>query len=165
MHDSSQSTTSKSKLLLAGLGLLALSAAVVFNGISSRQSDDKQLQARVQAQSTPTVTLVSPTQASTAPPALELPGRIEAFARASLFARVSGYLKSWHVDIGSRFDRLDHTQDRALRKAGANSGKFDKHNVTQGFLGVNGDAHPGEIAFGSHPCMFCVVFGHGHMPA
>ena len=101
MHDSSQSTTSKSKLLLAGLGLLALSAAVVFNGISSRQSDDKQLQARVQAQSTPTVTLVSPTQASTAPPALELPGRIEAFARASLFARVSGYLKSWHVDIGS----------------------------------------------------------------
>jgi RND family efflux transporter MFP subunit len=33
---------------------------------------------------------------------LDLPGRMEAYSRAPIFARVSGYLKSWSVDIGAR---------------------------------------------------------------
>ncbi len=32
--------------------------------------------------------------------ALELPGRVEAWSRAPIYARVSGYLKRWNVDIG-----------------------------------------------------------------
>jgi RND family efflux transporter MFP subunit len=32
---------------------------------------------------------------------VELPGRLEAYSRAPLYARVSGYLKSWRVDIGA----------------------------------------------------------------
>jgi len=49
-----------------------------------------------------------PTVAVTAPDvkmhhsALELPGRLEAYYRAPIFARVSGYLKSWSADIGTR---------------------------------------------------------------
>jgi RND family efflux transporter MFP subunit len=33
---------------------------------------------------------------------LDLPGRFEAYARAPIYARVSGYLKSWKVDIGAQ---------------------------------------------------------------
>jgi len=33
---------------------------------------------------------------------LELPGRLEAFIRASIYARVPGYLKTWKHDIGSK---------------------------------------------------------------
>jgi RND family efflux transporter MFP subunit len=33
---------------------------------------------------------------------LELPGRLEAFVRAPIYARVPGYLRSWNYDIGSR---------------------------------------------------------------
>jgi RND family efflux transporter MFP subunit len=32
---------------------------------------------------------------------LDLPGRLEAYSRAPIYARVSGYLKSWKFDIGS----------------------------------------------------------------
>jgi multidrug efflux pump subunit AcrA (membrane-fusion protein) len=47
-----------------------------------------------------TVTVISPTPAN-ATPTLELPGRIEAFAKAPIYARISGYLKSWKADIGT----------------------------------------------------------------
>ena len=33
---------------------------------------------------------------------IDLPGRLEAYSRAPIFARVSGYLKSWNVDIGAQ---------------------------------------------------------------
>src|ERR1700679_2766886 len=33
---------------------------------------------------------------------IDLPGRLEAYNRAPIFARVSGYLKSWSADIGAR---------------------------------------------------------------
>lgn len=32
---------------------------------------------------------------------IELPGTIEPFQKAQIYARVSGYLRSWHVDIGT----------------------------------------------------------------
>ncbi|MEA2820929.1 MAG: hypothetical protein QOJ86_2933, partial [Bradyrhizobium sp.] len=35
-------------------------------------------------------------------PTLELPGRLEAYSRAPIFARVSGYLISWSADIGAK---------------------------------------------------------------
>jgi RND family efflux transporter MFP subunit len=33
---------------------------------------------------------------------IDLPGRLEAYSRAPIFARVSGYLKNWNADIGAR---------------------------------------------------------------
>jgi membrane fusion protein, multidrug efflux system len=33
---------------------------------------------------------------------IDLPGRLEAYYRAPIFARVNGYLKSWSADIGAR---------------------------------------------------------------
>src|SRR5262249_25405179 len=46
------------------------------------------------------VVVISPTAAGDAA-ALDLPGRIEAWARAPIYARVSGYLKGWSADIGT----------------------------------------------------------------
>ena len=49
----------------------------------------------------PTVAVALP-NARALNPTLDLPGRLEAYSRAPIFARVSGYLKSWSADIGAR---------------------------------------------------------------
>jgi RND family efflux transporter MFP subunit len=88
----------------AGLALavIALAAAgVVVAGLAARSSDAARLRERAQAQSVPVVSVIAPGRAPAAA-ALELPGRIEANARAVVSARVSGYLKAWHADIGAR---------------------------------------------------------------
>ena len=58
-----------------------------------RDWTEKQADADGRRQPTRTPKLLSPT--------LDLPGRLEAFSRAPIFARVSGYLKEWKVDIGA----------------------------------------------------------------
>mgnify|MGYP006285530539 CR=1 FL=1 len=75
-------------------------AVVVFNGLRARTGDAIQLKATADKQSIRTVTVITPTESS-ASPNMDLPGRIEAYARAPLYARISGYLKSWKADIGT----------------------------------------------------------------
>lgn len=86
-------------LLWLVLGLAVLVAVVVF-GVSVRASESRDLATWTNAQALPSVILVSPTVQPQGP-VLNLPGRLEAYSRASIFARVSGYLKNWNVDIGS----------------------------------------------------------------
>lgn len=86
------------KLALLALGLVA--ASVVVSGLATRRSQAAQLRERADAAAVPAVAVVNPAPAG-ASGALELPGRIEAWARAPLYARVSGYLKRWTVDIGA----------------------------------------------------------------
>jgi RND family efflux transporter MFP subunit len=86
------------------LGLLVLAVAagaVVVTGLATRRTEAAQLRERADALAVPTVAVSRPRAGSTAN-TLELPGRIEAQARAPIYARVSGYLKSWRVDIGAR---------------------------------------------------------------
>src|SRR6202012_5316388 len=80
-------------IALAAVGIAAF-------GIIARRSDAAMLDQRAQDMAVPTVSVIAPKPSSGAT-ALELPGRIEAFARAPIYARVSGYLKSWKVDIGA----------------------------------------------------------------
>jgi RND family efflux transporter MFP subunit len=72
---------------------------VVIAGLSMRSSRAAQLKDEAIARGVPTVALVSPTRLPSA--GLELPARIEAWSRAPIYARVSGYLARWRVDIGS----------------------------------------------------------------
>lgn len=88
------------KLALLGLLLLVVGLAVVVSGIATRRSEAVQLRERAAAQSVRTVSVVSPSPTG-APARLDLPGRIEANARAPIYSRVAGYLKSWHADIGT----------------------------------------------------------------
>lgn len=78
---------------------LAVAGVIVF-GLMSRRAQTQELQTLAMAQSVPAVKVVSPT--AMAAVGLELPARVEAWTRAPLNARVSGYLKSWKADIGSK---------------------------------------------------------------
>ena len=81
------------------VGVIA-ALAIVAAGVSVRAVDAKHLRSWTDAQAEPSVNLITPTH-DTKAPALNLPGRTEAFTRAPIYARASGYLKSWSVDIGA----------------------------------------------------------------
>lgn len=85
--------------LVGGVAVLVL-AAVVGAGLATRSNSDARLREWTDAQAIPSVAVALP---GTKPldAALELPGRLEAYSRAPIYARVSGYLKSWNVDIGA----------------------------------------------------------------
>ena len=91
---------SRRKLRIAGIVLAVIAAAVAVAGIVTRAADNTRLRERAEAQAVPTVAVIAPGNSGDAG-ALELPGRLEAYSRAPIYARVSGYLKSWKVDIGT----------------------------------------------------------------
>jgi RND family efflux transporter MFP subunit len=67
----------------------------------TRTAQNSRLQALTEAQAVPTVAIVSPTNTQDHA-SLDLPGRLEAYIRAPIYARVPGYLKSWKHDIGDK---------------------------------------------------------------
>ncbi|PTN56155.1 efflux RND transporter periplasmic adaptor subunit [Stenotrophomonas panacihumi] len=75
-----------------------LVVGAVAAGLFVRATRAHQLEATAQSRSIPTVGVIHPT--SVPVDALELPGRVEAWSRAPIYARVSGYLKRWNADIG-----------------------------------------------------------------
>jgi len=82
----------------AAMGIVVVAGVVVAAGAFSRHSQSEQLHASAAARTVPTVKLLAPITGAGA--ALELPARVEAWARAPIYARVSGYLQSYKVDIG-----------------------------------------------------------------
>jgi RND family efflux transporter MFP subunit len=93
-------TDSHRTLRRAGIVIAVVATVIVVSGIGLRVNDHRELREWTEQQAIPTVAVVMPGSADAAA-RLELPGRLEAFARAPLNARVSGYLKTWKVDIGS----------------------------------------------------------------
>src|ERR1700749_226446 len=83
--------------MLAGIVLIV----VVITGIRSREEASARLREWTNDQAVPTVAVALP-DAKALSPTIDLPGRLEAYYRAPIFARVSGYLKSWNADIGAR---------------------------------------------------------------
>jgi RND family efflux transporter MFP subunit len=89
------------KFALVGGGFALLAIAVVAYGLGTRQAQDAHLQDVTEAQAAPVVALVAPQSVSNNA-ALDLPGRLEAYIQAPIYARVPGYLKSWKHDIGAK---------------------------------------------------------------
>ena len=87
-------------LKLIGLIALVIAAVVVVLGVISRVRADQGVRAWTTAQATPTVSLVT-AKADSAPATLTLPAQLQAFESAGIHSRVSGYLKTWRVDIGA----------------------------------------------------------------
>ncbi|THD42653.1 MAG: efflux RND transporter periplasmic adaptor subunit [Bradyrhizobium sp.] len=81
----------------------ALAALVVVylvaTGIGARNDSDTKLRDWTEAQSIPTVALVTLNR-EPGVISLNLPGRLDANVRAPIYARVSGYVKSRNADIG-----------------------------------------------------------------
>jgi multidrug efflux pump subunit AcrA (membrane-fusion protein) len=80
-----------SPTLLGIVVVIAIGAVAAGIGIRSRGQAFARLQEVAAARSVPTVEIATPTARSDAV-TLELPGRLEAYFRAPLFARVSGYV-------------------------------------------------------------------------
>ncbi len=98
--DTVSSSAKLPKLGRSVIVLTSFAAFAVCYGLVSRAQDQLKLQQWTEMHATPNVAIVHPT-AATESAHLELPGRIEAFSQAPIFARVSGYLKSWNLDIGA----------------------------------------------------------------
>jgi RND family efflux transporter MFP subunit len=89
------------RLRWAGGTFVLVAVVVVAHGVVSRAAQSSRLRELTEAQSVPTVAIVTPAAAQDHA-GLELPGRLEAYIRAPIYARVPGYLKSWQHDIGDK---------------------------------------------------------------
>ncbi|OAN52552.1 efflux RND transporter periplasmic adaptor subunit [Sphingobium sp. TCM1] len=82
-----------------GIGAAILAIAVVGAGIASRISATNQLRQTAAEAALPVVAIVTPTADAEAN-ALVLPGNVQAFNSAAIYARTNGYVRRWLADIG-----------------------------------------------------------------
>jgi RND family efflux transporter MFP subunit len=89
------------RLRWVGGGFVLVAVVIVAQGMVTRAAQNARLRELTEAQAVPTVAIVTPTDAQDHA-GLQLPGRLEAYIRAPIYARVPGYLKSWKYDIGAK---------------------------------------------------------------
>jgi RND family efflux transporter MFP subunit len=87
-------------LRLTAVVAAVVAGAVVVMGITTRRMADARLSTWTENQAVPTVAVALP-DARGKRTTIDLPGRLEAYSQAQLYARVSGYLKEWKADIGT----------------------------------------------------------------
>ena len=87
-------------ILAALLAVAGAALYVALTGIGFRHASYAKLRQTAETRAIQNVTAAPPgTQGSLT--ILDLPGRLEAYSRASLFARVNGYIANWKADIGA----------------------------------------------------------------
>ena len=87
-------------LLTTAAAAVLLASVVVGHGFIDRAESKQEVAAWTNAHAIPTVALAAPIPGSPHQ-TLTLPGNIQPFNRAAIFARVNGYVKGWDHDIGS----------------------------------------------------------------
>ncbi len=97
--DSSTQEQKKPRLKLAAISIAAVALIVAVAGLVTRRSQAESLKESADDRGQPSVSVIHAKPATGA--GLELPARVEPWSRAPIYARVSGYLKSWKVDIGA----------------------------------------------------------------
>jgi RND family efflux transporter MFP subunit len=88
------------KAIFALLALIAGAAAIAILGIVPRVRARMTLQQQTEKLAVPDVLVAPPTPGKVAEE-IVLPANVQAFTDAPIYARTSGYLKSWAVDIGA----------------------------------------------------------------
>lgn len=91
------------RLAIAGIGLAGI-AVVVGTGIAARVGNDRTLARTAQTRSVPTVAVIAPTAAK-GQSELTLPANLQALNSAPIYARTSGYVRQWLVNIGDTVRR------------------------------------------------------------
>ena len=86
--------------------VLVLAIALAVAGILPRIHAQKELAADTNNMAIPDVLVIHP-KAGAPTQELILPGNMQAFVDAPLYARTSGYLKKWYFDIGARVKKGD----------------------------------------------------------
>ena len=93
-------TVSRRGLYVAAVSAAIIGVVIVVVGITTRKVADAKLQEWTEDQAVPVVAVAPPeTRGKTT--TFSLPGRLEAYLQAQMYARVSGYVKSWEADIGT----------------------------------------------------------------
>jgi RND family efflux transporter MFP subunit len=100
MTDTNEHGSLIRRLRVVGIGVLAVALATAAWGIVSRARAGTHLRQWTDARARPTVSLIELVRANS-DQELVLPGTLRAYIDASIYARVSGYLKRWYVDIGA----------------------------------------------------------------
>ena len=121
LHTLPEATPSPRRLRLAALIGIVLFGSIVVIGVATRLSNAHSLRQWTDEQAIPTVVIAEPESAHGKAP-LELPAQMDAFTNAPIYARTSGYLKSWNKDIG------------APVKAGELLGEIDTPDLDQQLL-------------------------------
>jgi RND family efflux transporter MFP subunit len=93
-------TLNPRQLLLVGIIALVAAGGIAANGLISRTRDKQDLVQWTKAQAVPTVALAKLVHGD-AEQRLILPGNLQPYSKAPIYARVNGYLKSWNKDIGA----------------------------------------------------------------
>jgi RND family efflux transporter MFP subunit len=93
---------------LRQIGIIAVVAAIAVAawGILQRRGHEAEVTQWTQEQAVPTVALLTPRIGATTEK-LSLPGTVQAWYEAPIFARVSGYLKEWYFDYGAHVKKGD----------------------------------------------------------
>jgi len=91
---------SRRGLYIAGLSALIVGVVIVAFGITTRKIADAKLQEWTENQAVPVVAVAAPDLRGKTT-TFSLPGRLEAYTQAQIYARVSGYVKDWRADIGA----------------------------------------------------------------
>jgi RND family efflux transporter MFP subunit len=86
---------------LTAILFIGAAAFFAFTGIESREQSVAKLRTVAAERAVPNVAVSMP-NVQPSVTVLDLPGRLDAYSRASIFARVSGYVTSWNADIGTR---------------------------------------------------------------
>jgi RND family efflux transporter MFP subunit len=93
-------TLSPRQLLVVGILALVAAGGIAANGLISRARTKQDLVQWTNAQAVPTVALAKLVRGD-AEQTLILPGGVQPYSKATIYARVNGYLKSWNKDIGA----------------------------------------------------------------
>jgi len=91
---------SRFRAILVVLLILGIAAFLVASGIIPRLRARQVLREQTRLSAEPTVTVAHPQRATPAEEVI-LPGNIQAFVDAPIYARTNGYLKKWYFDIGA----------------------------------------------------------------
>ena len=91
---------SRRGLYIAGLSAGLIAVLIVVFGITTRKVADAKLREWTENQAVPTVNVAAPDTRGKMT-TFSLPGRLEAYTQAQIYARVTGYVKDWKADIGT----------------------------------------------------------------
>lgn len=99
--DQNKERLSARSLRLPGIIFLVIAIGIVIYGAIARSTTSSRLKDLTEAEAVPNVAVVAPGRAENQA-GIDLPGRLDAFIQAPIYARVPGYLKTWKHDIGAK---------------------------------------------------------------
>lgn len=87
-------------LRTVGIAAAAVAIVLVAIGVFGRMRHERSLATWTQANATPVVAVIRPIRAAKSGGGLALPGALQAYNSAAIYARTIGYVRRWLVDIG-----------------------------------------------------------------